>query len=390
MPSNETMLLTDALIGKLKASDDLRYHLTWTYGMYIQEIPKRIGTNEALDTAVAALVSAHSNLGSHPSWVTPPEQLSKYLHALKTFRMSLDDPTKARSAEMLCAINVLFICQSFLGRGEARSLARTGHGERAAQILKTRGYYDSQDDFECQIIFSMRGAVLVEALCNPRICFTPDEWRRLVENKFDGITSEGVIVRSLAKVPDIILRGRSALKEQVGLELLVAEVSHQYVILKEMLSELHDLLRSVQALAATANSPSTLPFPTSSSQSAISLMKAHAYHQRVYGLSLAFCMVFNCILKALDPNNTDLDIHSMSFCKEVLELAEQAAVYRPLGASYVTLCLIAAYCCSREEKATQAVIERVLVDYAMDLPVDLGTLKSDLELISRRLSLLEP
>lgn len=390
MPSSETTLLTNALIGKLNASDDIRYHLTWTYGTFIEDIPKRLGANEALDTAVAALVTAHSNLGSHRSWVTPPEQLAKYVHALKTFRTSLDDPVKARSAETLCAINILFICQSFLGRGEARQLARTGHGEGAAQILKARGYYDGQDDFESKILLSMRGAVLAEALCNSRICFTPDEWRRLVENKYDGITSEGLIMRSLAKLPDIILRGRSALKEQIDLEAMVTEVNHHYLILTEMLSELHNLYRSIQELIADANSPAVISPTASNSMPTLSIRKAHAYHQRVYGFCLGFCMVFNCILKALEPNNTDLKIQSMSFTEDVLELADQAAVYRPLGANYITLCLIAAYCCTREEKATQAVVEGVVIDYAMDLPVDLGTLKSDLELISGRLSLLEP
>jgi hypothetical protein len=111
-------MLGNELIGKLKASDDLRYHLTWAYGIFIEDIPRRIGTNEALDTATAALVSVHSNLGSHRYNFIPSEHLVKYSHALKTLRIYLDDPTRARTAETLCAIILLFICQSFLGRCE--------------------------------------------------------------------------------------------------------------------------------------------------------------------------------------------------------------------------------------------------------------------------------
>jgi hypothetical protein len=76
--------------------------------------------------------------------------------------------------------------------------------------LKARGYYDGQDDFECKILLSIRGSVLVEALCNTRVCLTPKEWRILVENELDGTTCEGLMMRFLAKAPDIIQRGRAS------------------------------------------------------------------------------------------------------------------------------------------------------------------------------------
>ena len=56
MPSNETTLLLQALVGKLRASDDLRYHISWAYGPFLNEVPRRIGTNVALDAAVTVFL----------------------------------------------------------------------------------------------------------------------------------------------------------------------------------------------------------------------------------------------------------------------------------------------------------------------------------------------
>ena len=172
-PSNETTLLVNALIAKLKASDDLRYNLSWTYGGFIEDIPRRIGTNQALDAAVAALVTAHSHLGSHQGTFATCQSLVKYSHALKTLRACLDDPVTARKAETLCAVMILLICQvsdphhttnrfshkvqSFIGTYAGRW---TGHCEGAAQMLKARGYYDTRDDFERILLLSLRGPVV--------------------------------------------------------------------------------------------------------------------------------------------------------------------------------------------------------------------------------------
>lgn len=369
-------LLINALVGKLKAPNDLRYDLSWAYGGFIEDIPRRIGTNEALDSAVAALVSSHSYLGSHRGTdsFNPIEGLTKYSRALKTLRINLNDPAIACKAETLCAVMLLLICQSFLGTYVGYC---SSHGEGAAQILKVRAYYNTQDEFERKLLLTLRGPVLFEALINTRISFTPKEWRGIVENELDGASSEGLILRCLAHAPDLMQRGTTALREQAGLQMLISETRHQYVILTATLSELHDRLNSVKEFR-------------SSPHSATSLTRAHSHYQRSYGLCLAICIVFNCILKALDTNDTDLDVESMCFCEDVLGLAEEAAMYRPLGASYITLCLMAAWCGSRDD-ATRVTVERILIDYRMDFP---GALiegyKVELEHTSQRLSLLDP
>ncbi|TVY80299.1 hypothetical protein LSUE1_G003918 [Lachnellula suecica] len=370
MPGNGKSLLTSALVGKLKASDDLRYHLTWAYGGFMEDIPKRIGTNEALDTAVEALVSSHASLGSHRSGgsLALSEGLMKYSRALKTLRFYLDDFEKARTAETLCAVMLLLICQSFLGTYRNRW---SSHGEGAARILKARAYYNRHDDFECKLILSLRGPVLFEAICNTRISFSPEEWTDLIESELDGTTSEGLMMSCLARVPDLLLHGRIALQEQGDLGVVIAKTRHQYLILTAMLTELHNLFSSVEKLPDNIRE------------------RVRSYYQRSYGLGLSICIIFNCILKALEPMNANLDIEAARFCQEILDLAQKEIGHRPLGAAYISLCLVAAWCVNRDE-ATHGKVEMALFDYMGDFPGNLETLKSEIEFASRRLSLLEP
>lgn len=108
-PCNAQTLLTNALIDKLKPSADLRYHLSWTYGGYLEDIPKRLGRSDALDAAVDALVYAHSHYASGRKELCP-EVLRRYSHAIATLRISLDDPLQARTANTLCAVTLLLLC----------------------------------------------------------------------------------------------------------------------------------------------------------------------------------------------------------------------------------------------------------------------------------------
>jgi hypothetical protein len=173
LPSNEQTLLASALVEKLNESTDSRYCLSWIYGGYLADIPKRLGRSKALDAAVAALVSAHSNYVACQKFVSP-EALSRYSHAITTLRLCLDDRTQACTAETLCAVTLLPLCQvincpskskwpvlmfvqGFLGVHEG---LRTSHCEGAVQILKVRGFYDRNNEFERKLLLALRGSVV--------------------------------------------------------------------------------------------------------------------------------------------------------------------------------------------------------------------------------------
>ena len=108
-PNNELIWLANSFIDTIKASTSLRYNLAWTYGGFLEDIPRRLGTNEALDTAVRALLSGHASLCLHRE--VSIEALTKYSHALQKLRVYLDDPIKACASETLCAVMLLMMCQ---------------------------------------------------------------------------------------------------------------------------------------------------------------------------------------------------------------------------------------------------------------------------------------
>lgn len=79
----------------------------------------------------------------------------------------------------------------------------------------------------------------------------------------------------------------------------------------------------------------------------------------------------------------------MVFCEEVVDLADKAGIYRPLGASYVLLCVMAAWCsCSDFEMRVR--LEEILVDYQGDtVSKSSASVEGELQSWFRRLRLLD-
>ena len=109
--SNKTTSLTSALIGRIEEVIDIRFQLPWNFGGYLRQIPRRLGTSAALDTASDALVASHRDLCMGRRLEPNAEVLDKQTRALAVLRNDLGDDVKARSSETLCAIMVLMITQ---------------------------------------------------------------------------------------------------------------------------------------------------------------------------------------------------------------------------------------------------------------------------------------
>ena len=108
-PASQLTVLANGLINAIKWSTDLRFNLVWSYGTFLTEIPSRLGNNEALDTAVEALVAAHSTACCLRKPTTG--NLVSYSKALNKLKSCLDNPAQATSAETLAAVMLLLICQ---------------------------------------------------------------------------------------------------------------------------------------------------------------------------------------------------------------------------------------------------------------------------------------
>lgn len=123
--------------------------------MFVEDVPRRLGSNEALDRAADALITAHASFCTRQP--VRAEALAKYSHALKTLRVYLDDPLQASASSTLCAVMILLICQTFIGNPGAMV---SGHAQGAASILHARKNFGPRDDFERKLFLSLRGSVV--------------------------------------------------------------------------------------------------------------------------------------------------------------------------------------------------------------------------------------
>ena len=108
--SNEATIMLNDFIQKLQVRDP-RYDLVWAYGALINEIPRRLGTNAALDASVLAMTSAISGIGHIRK---SPEVFRRYGNALRALKTCLNDPVAVRSSSTLCAIYLVWICQVWI------------------------------------------------------------------------------------------------------------------------------------------------------------------------------------------------------------------------------------------------------------------------------------
>jgi hypothetical protein len=200
-----------------------------------------------------------------------------------------------------------------------------------------------------------------------------------VENDLDQTTLEGQVIRCLAPVPDIIQRGkRDMLGRGDGLVELREETRSLYEKLRATLNQLRARWNAIDAPGGTNGYSSTVA------------LQLHAHYQRTYGLGLIIGIIINCVLGAFDFEDSNLMLESTSFSKEILALAEQAARYRPLGASYMVLCLMAAWI-GTTDKSLRSLVERLLGDYQVDSTHRyMDNLRVELEGMSQHIRLLSP
>ncbi|KAL5333131.1 hypothetical protein BJX70DRAFT_78845 [Aspergillus crustosus] len=349
-PSNSVTLLAQSLTSAMGKKTDVTYNLGWAYGGYLALIPQRLGVNRALDTAVDALVTAHRSFASQK--VVTVSALSKYSQALGALRMCLDNPRTASSSETLCAVMVLLSVQHIVGPADMKW---TGHAEGAARILKARKNCAPRDVFERILMLSLRGPVLFEGLFNPNINLTPEEWNELVVSELDANTPEGSMMRNLSLVPDIMHRVKTNTDGLAGLLILQAELKSIYTKTREIVDSL-----GVQVSEIENSTSKTIPNPFG-----LSPRMLHAHTQRFYGIAITIALYMNYALVLMKVQDPTLSEDAIRLASEMMTVAENAGTYRPFGAAYVSLGLVAAWV-AVDKVSVRLLLESWLDDYCGD------------------------
>ncbi|KAJ5173146.1 hypothetical protein N7492_005739 [Penicillium capsulatum] len=378
LPGNALTQLASAFTHSIKRSTDLRFNLWWSFGSFLEDVPRRLGTNEALDRAVDTVTTAHANFCV--GRVGSVDALAKYVQALRTLRVYLKDPVHAQSTNTLCAVMILLVCQMFMG---PTSRCWSGHAEGAAQILRVRQQFRPQDPFEQKLFLSLRGVVLFEGLFNDRIKLSPQEWDDLVRNDFDGSTPDGRILLNLSRAPGLMHRGRETLSTGVDQTGVRDEVWSVYQTCKMNLSAIK--------LRLDENKDPTLEITgLSPTQKSFVRQAAYSNYQRMYGIGLVITLFFNCMLGALGAHDEMTVFDGTYLAEEVLALAEASRAYRPIGAGYLLVALTVAWAAVPDPDLRDRIMV-VLKDYHGDFKIrDSGCMIQELEGITEHLRLGTP
>ncbi|EXJ65356.1 hypothetical protein A1O7_01697 [Cladophialophora yegresii CBS 114405] len=359
-PWNGTTRLASAFTHMIKPTVSIKYNLAWTYGDYLNHVPARLGVNDALDNATDAFVTAVGTLsdGSGSTVLA----LEKYGRTLASLRKCLDDPVKARAPETLCAILFLWNCQQYLWMPEGSSR----HADGVAQIIRLRGCAEtSRDPFEANLLLSLRAVVLFDSLFNGKVHFTDDEWIAMFDNKLYKLSPEGQAVQLLTRVPNLMRRARAALTATLtvagGTQQLRYQDSRSTSTLLALQTEANTLRNDFETpllkLRQRWHDNMHLPRPdaeadvdatVSNPRRTTRLQRLlHCHFLRSYALGLAVAIIINevrlAVCAATEPNAVSSVLReSHAFALEILDLAAQAAEYRPLGVNALGVCLLAA------------------------------------------------
>ncbi|RDL40883.1 uncharacterized protein BP5553_00862 [Venustampulla echinocandica] len=373
--ANSLTRLTSAFVSTVNPSTDLSIQLPWNFGYYLLDIPRRLGTNQALDAASEALVAAYRCFLAGRG--VAPNVLIKHSKALVALRQCLDDPVKAYSSETLCSIMVLMIVQLLSAPDIHITIS---HSVGAAQILKCRGHTGPKDKFENGLLHALRSTVVVEAINNPRITMSKQQWKDFVSSQIDSDTIDGQMMRCLAHLPSLMERGRYALKESLMSESTILELQSEVLKLREsygpILSSFRERWESIESSRGTQ-------YP----RIFLSETQIHSHYSRTYCMALAINILLNCVLVALGGTNPQVRRETPQFSDEILKLDEVVNKYRPLGAMYMIICLPAAWIGATDPK-TKAAIAGCLLKYQRDLYGPTATPSSaEQELLEKRITL---
>ena len=158
-----TSPLINSLIATINHSGDLRHNLYWSYpiGLYaLVDVPIRLGSDNSLDCAADAVVSAHASLCRGAQLGVSPEARVKYSRALRTFRERLDDGSALQSSNTLCVIMMLLICHSHFRIAGSDGMPSTYHIEGAARILRARKRVTPCNEFERNLLTYLSGPIV--------------------------------------------------------------------------------------------------------------------------------------------------------------------------------------------------------------------------------------
>ncbi len=202
---------------------------------------------------------------------------------------------------------------------------------------------------------------------------TSQQWKDLVYNHYDKESLDGQMMRTLAYLPDLMTRGRAALRTS----LMSCSSLHE---LQQEARSLHDSF----AICLDSLRGRWKHMDLSAFDSPLMRSIFQSHFSRSYGMGLCTRIILNCIIMGLEGDDGTLRQESSRAADEILTLAEVANQHRPLGAIYILICLAAAWVASTDLRRKDTIMEMYL-DYQKDVQGPSATTSvEDLRWLERR------
>ena len=250
-----------------------------------------------------------------------------------------------------------------------------------AHILNAAAFRNGRDKFEDELVFALTIPVVRNRRENiPSYALLANDWRQILESMINPKVRLNAWILKQAETfgppkPLRTMKPKNADDENFRLSTLelssLARIPdfirypelHLFEIQLTYEQKRIDILKMRQRLAKTGELPPAHEIGTFSPQVSPAAM-VYLYHT-AYALLLALALILNGLLRALDPSDITLAEESITFANEIVVIAEQMSQYRPLGAGYIPICLIAAWAATAD-LSKQSQMEAIIADYQED------------------------
>lgn len=192
-----------------------------------------------------------------------------------------------------------------------------------------------------------------------KIQLTKEEWTNLIENKLEGDSPDGQVLRVMAQLPSLIRRARPCMEEDW---LYYIEILELYDEACEIRKQLQPVLVQIRGrlhsddlnhLAEFTGAPSGYPL-------------VHSLYVRSYGFALISGIIIDLICDSLDMSQGASHLVELRhFAKDIIALALISRQCRPLGSMLMMACLCASYAAT-EDAEIQSMSATLLEEYRLD------------------------
>ncbi|RFN53876.1 hypothetical protein FIE12Z_1911 [Fusarium flagelliforme] len=313
-----------------------------TYGSFVVDLPRHVGSSKALDAAISAFVEGFGTMRNK----TAPKvkALDRYVDALGTLREAISEPKQANSLDNMCAIYLIAICQEWLGN----CYDNAKHYQVLGNLLENAVQNPSFDPSARPFMHTIFAVVVLESFTNPKVQLGPWFWQAfslLSEGSRPLKSGDGTSFASL----DIGTMGEMSCFIRDPDKYLY-QIRCTYALIQ---MEQPRLIEAVGAAVAKARKSG------STAQERRLGIRFHTANAAM----LTMASILNRIIRSYDDDPVLLE-EAKGYVDDIIVLGQDASSNRPIAASAVATPLVVALAVLEDYRYAE--VQELLLEYQTD------------------------